>query len=244
MKDGRGSGFYLFQASAHEYADDECIWSRSATYSWRQTYETVCRYGNYFLSLGVKPGDLVVVYSMNSPEYLFSWMGLLSIGAAPALINYNLTSDALLHCVKLSGAKMLLADPEEGCQIRIESSKLKIEKELKVKVLEMSEEFHEAISRCDSTWNDRHLRSLDKEPRLGLQYTRYFRPAIISKIHPTVPDTLSTVGLRVFPKHFSSPHRAPILRLHREAKLSASNPGRTGRITACPYITVLGDLRP
>lgn len=59
---------------------------------------------------------------LNSPDFLFIWLGLLSIGAAPALINYNLASGALVHCVKISGTKLLFYDCAPDCASRIEAS--------------------------------------------------------------------------------------------------------------------------
>lgn len=59
---------------------------------------------------------------LNSPDFLFIWLGLLSIGAAPALINYNLASGALVHCVKISGTKLLFYDCAPDCAARIEAS--------------------------------------------------------------------------------------------------------------------------
>ncbi|KAL9627241.1 MAG: hypothetical protein Q9164_007661 [Protoblastenia rupestris] len=49
---------------------------------------------------------------MNSPTFVFVWLGIWSIGAKPAFINYNLTADPLLHSVKASGARLLLVDEE------------------------------------------------------------------------------------------------------------------------------------
>jgi len=48
----------------------------------------------------------------NKPALLFVWLGLLSIGAVPALINFNLTSNSLLHCITIADAKLLLFDSE------------------------------------------------------------------------------------------------------------------------------------
>ncbi|KZZ97731.1 isopenicillin N-CoA synthetase [Moelleriella libera RCEF 2490] len=63
------------------------------------------------------------MYFYNSPDFMFIWLGLLSIGAAPALINFNLASSALLHCVEVSGTRLLLYDSAEDCVSRIERSK-------------------------------------------------------------------------------------------------------------------------
>lgn len=62
----------------------------------------------------------VGIYLYNSPEFLFVWMGLLSIGAAPALLNYNLGSDALVHCVRLAATEWLIYDAAQDCTDRIE----------------------------------------------------------------------------------------------------------------------------
>jgi acyl-CoA synthetase (AMP-forming)/AMP-acid ligase II len=57
---------------------------------------------------------------MNSPDFIIAWLGLWSIGAAPAMINYNLAGKALLHCLKISGAKLLLVDNESDLRARID----------------------------------------------------------------------------------------------------------------------------
>lgn len=123
VRDKKGSGFFLFEKAALRRRDEQCIWSRQAEYSWTQTYQQVCQYGHYFQQHGVKPGHYVGMYFYNSPDFMFIWLGLLSIGAAPALINFNLASSALLHCVEVSGTQLLLYDSAEDCVSRIERSK-------------------------------------------------------------------------------------------------------------------------
>jgi acyl-CoA synthetase (AMP-forming)/AMP-acid ligase II len=54
----------------------------------------------------------------NKPEFIFVFMGLLCIGAVPALINYNLTSSPLMHCIKASDSKFLIFDPEIASNIK------------------------------------------------------------------------------------------------------------------------------
>jgi acyl-CoA synthetase (AMP-forming)/AMP-acid ligase II len=48
----------------------------------------------------------------NKAEFLFVWLGLLCIGAVPALINFNLTGTPLLHCIKVADAKLFIFDAE------------------------------------------------------------------------------------------------------------------------------------
>ncbi|KHO00242.1 isopenicillin N-CoA synthetase [Metarhizium album ARSEF 1941] len=118
----KASVYFLFEAAALRQPNDECIWSRQGVYTWAETYQRASQYGHYFQSLGVMAFQYVGLYMYNSPEFLFIWLGLLSIGAAPALINYNLASGALLHCVKVSGTKVLIYDSAPDCVSRIQAS--------------------------------------------------------------------------------------------------------------------------
>ena len=56
--------------------------------------------------------DHVAMDFTNKPDFLFVWLGLLSIGAVPALINFNLTSNPLLHCITVADAKTLIFDSQ------------------------------------------------------------------------------------------------------------------------------------
>ncbi|KAF2227199.1 putative very-long-chain acyl-CoA synthetase family protein [Elsinoe ampelina] len=124
----RASLWYLFEQSVKRMPKtEECIWSRQGTYNWQDTHANACRYAQFLLDNGVQSGELVAFYLMNSPEFVFSYLASWSIGTAPALINYNLAGDALIHCLKLSGSKVILVDEESDCRARIEESRSRIE---------------------------------------------------------------------------------------------------------------------
>lgn len=111
--------YYLFEESALKCGNNDCIWSYGGCYTWSQAYKRVNQYGNWFLSQGVRPGDLVAFYWMNSADFMLAWLGLLSIGAAPAMINYNLAGAALIHCLKVAKSKLMLVDEDEDLRSRI-----------------------------------------------------------------------------------------------------------------------------
>ena len=46
----------------------------------------------------------------NKPQFLLVWLGLLCIGAIPALLNFNLSSTALWHCIAIVDAQYILFD--------------------------------------------------------------------------------------------------------------------------------------
>jgi acyl-CoA synthetase (AMP-forming)/AMP-acid ligase II len=68
--------------------------------------------------------DHVAMDFTNKPEFLFVMMGLLCIGAVPALINYNLTSSPLIHCIKSADVKLLIFDPEISSNVQSVHSEL------------------------------------------------------------------------------------------------------------------------
>jgi len=89
VKRKRQSLYYFFEDSVKKRQNDDCIWSREGCYTWNQTYARVNQYAQWYLEQGVQPKDLVCFYMMNSPDFVFAWLGLWAVGAAPAMINYS-----------------------------------------------------------------------------------------------------------------------------------------------------------
>ena len=78
-----------------------------------EVYQNALRYGAWIKqTYGVQPGEVVAMDFMNSAAFIFMWMGLWSIGAVPAFINYNLAKASLTHSVKASTARLLFVDGE------------------------------------------------------------------------------------------------------------------------------------
>ena len=44
----------------------------------------------------------------NRPEYIATWLGLAKIGVTPALINYNLKQQSLIHTIQVSNCKAII----------------------------------------------------------------------------------------------------------------------------------------
>lgn len=105
----------------------EAIWSHSECLSWNQMYARVNQYAQWFLAQNVKPGNLVVMYMANSPDFMCAWFGLMAVGAAPAMINTNLASKALVHCVEIAQAKLILADGDVEMLGRLEGVRADLE---------------------------------------------------------------------------------------------------------------------
>lgn len=107
--------FYMLEhhAQAPATKDHPMLVYNGRTWTFQEAYLTAMRYGTWLKTVhGVKPKDIVAIDFMNSSTFIFLMLGLWSIGAVPALINYNLTGKPLTHSVRVSTAKLLIVDEE------------------------------------------------------------------------------------------------------------------------------------
>ena len=72
---------------------------------------------HWAVSEGLKPGDTVALFMENRPEYAAIWYGLSKVGIVAGLINSNLTSSALAHCVNIAGAGHIIIGEEQDAAI-------------------------------------------------------------------------------------------------------------------------------
>ena len=82
-------------------------------WTYKEVYDIVLRYGSWLKSKhSIASGEVIAMDFMNSPQFVFLCMAIWSLGARPALINYNLTGDPLLHCIKTSTSRIVFVDDE------------------------------------------------------------------------------------------------------------------------------------
>ena len=105
--------FYTLESNATSRgtAKRTCLGFEGETWTYQEVYDIVLQYGCWLREKHyVKPKEIVAMDMMNSPQFIFLWLGLWSIGACPAFINYNLRGDPLTHCIKISNARLLFVD--------------------------------------------------------------------------------------------------------------------------------------
>jgi fatty-acyl-CoA synthase len=73
--------------------------SHGTTLTYRGLAQAANRYGRWGLSRRLGGGDVVCLLMENCPHYLALWLGLTRIGVTVALVNTNLTGEALLHSI-------------------------------------------------------------------------------------------------------------------------------------------------
>ena len=76
------------------------------------------RYAHWAMARGLRRGEAVAILLPNRLEYLPLWFGLTKVGVVAALINYQLTGEALAHCLQLSGARHIVTDASTSAAVR------------------------------------------------------------------------------------------------------------------------------
>jgi benzoate-CoA ligase family protein len=88
--------------------DKAAIVSLHETVTYRQLADSVNRYGNALLDLGLKPGDRVLIIVKDAPEFIFTFWGCIKAGIIPIALNTMLTVDDYKFIITDSQAKLLV----------------------------------------------------------------------------------------------------------------------------------------
>ncbi|KAJ5150080.1 hypothetical protein N7448_001658 [Penicillium atrosanguineum] len=90
----------------------DAIWFEQKTWSYTQLKELADRLAALLHSRGLKSGDMVGVYTTNSPEMVVLLYALSKLGAVAAMINTNLRDDTFIHCLNVSGSTSIISTPD------------------------------------------------------------------------------------------------------------------------------------
>lgn len=86
--------------------------SERETFTYEELNGRANAYARWARANGVQKGDTVALMMANRPDYLAFWVGILRIGGAVALLNTNLTGQALAHCVSIVKPKHVVTGAE------------------------------------------------------------------------------------------------------------------------------------
>ncbi len=103
----------VVEISAEKYAENIAIKFEDITLTYKEFNEWVNRYAHFFISLGLKKGDVVELVMANRPEYLIIVTAIGKIGAITSLINTDLRESSLVHCLNLTPGKFIIVG--ENC---------------------------------------------------------------------------------------------------------------------------------
>ena len=103
------------------------------------------------------------------------------------MINYNLAGEALVHCVKVPGAKLMLVDDDEKCLERVNNVRGRLERELGIKLVVLSSSLKAEVAAKTMERPSDNLRDgVTQEFPAALFYTRCD--------FPRSPKLLATMG--------------------------------------------------
>lgn len=116
-------------------------------------------------------------------------------GCAPAMINCNLSGDALLHCLKISRATIFLTDDEDACKARVMGEKQRIEAELAITIIELSTDLKTEIAAKDAPRTmDDYRKDVTGSSPMSIIYTRYvFAPVQSIRLVIVIDEIVFTV---------------------------------------------------
>ena len=95
---------------AEQYGDRLALISDRERMTFRDYDRRANQYARWASANGVAKGDAVALMMPNRPEYLAVWLGIARAGGVTALLNTNLTGQALAHCINIVRPKHIIVD--------------------------------------------------------------------------------------------------------------------------------------
>src|SRR5689334_15221183 len=102
----------LFDNLVKGFADRPALIGPAGSRSYGELCTEACRWGNGFVSLGLKRGDRVLLFLDDTPAYPAAFFGAVRAGFVPLLINTLTPPDLLQFYLADSGVAVAVADAE------------------------------------------------------------------------------------------------------------------------------------
>ncbi len=102
----------IVAAQARKSPDAPAILQGDAVLTYGQLDARANRYAHWAMAQGIGRGHAVALLMENRPDFIACWLGMFKAGAAVALINTNLTGEALAHSIAIAGAAHAIVGAE------------------------------------------------------------------------------------------------------------------------------------
>lgn len=102
----------LLTKQAKRYPQKSAILFKDKAITFPQVRDSSFKLANYFLKIGVSSSDKVAIFLPNTPEAIFTFLGILSIEAAVVPLDFMLTENEIINFINHSQAKILIAHPK------------------------------------------------------------------------------------------------------------------------------------
>ena len=101
-----------FEEAVDRFSDNIALEDEHRSLTYRDLDGMANRYAHWARSRNLRRTDVIGLVMTNRAEYIAAWMGFSKAGIATALINTNLTGQALAHCLNIAGVAVVVADEE------------------------------------------------------------------------------------------------------------------------------------
>jgi fatty-acyl-CoA synthase len=100
----------LINELADKFGDRPALLSTGGDLTYRGLAERSNQYARWALANRLQPGEVVCLLMPNRPEYVACWLGITHVRGIVALINTNLTGDALAHSIGIVKPRHVIVD--------------------------------------------------------------------------------------------------------------------------------------
>jgi fatty-acyl-CoA synthase len=101
-----------FEEAVDRFGDNVAIEDETRSLTYRDLDGMANRYANWARGRNLRRSDVIGLVMTNRAEFIAAWVGFSKVGIATALINTNLTGQALAHCLNIAGVSQVVADEE------------------------------------------------------------------------------------------------------------------------------------
>jgi crotonobetaine/carnitine-CoA ligase len=100
----------LLKSKGEENKDKTWIIFKDEKYSYKETDNISSRIASGLIELGAKRGDKIAIYAFNSPQWLFSYFGILKAACIPVTVNTGFIKDPLVYNIDMPESRFLFLD--------------------------------------------------------------------------------------------------------------------------------------
>ncbi|WP_395649723.1 long-chain-acyl-CoA synthetase [Brevundimonas sp.] len=106
-----------FEEAVDRFGDNVAVEDEHRSLTYRELDALANRYATWARGRNLRRSDVIGLVMTNRAEYLAAWIGFSKVGIATALINTNLSGQALAHCLNIVNVAQVVADEDTWKQV-------------------------------------------------------------------------------------------------------------------------------